>query len=167
MSDVLIFAASDNNNLKLSKAVGEIAKSKGYSSEVIDLSTLGLPLYTNATAKENDTPKAVLDIIAKMAATKAMAIFTPEYNGGLPPVLTNFIAWISRSDDKNWRQSFNGKKFIIGTHSGSGGLHALMALRTQLSYLGGVVMGRQIHTHFKKELNPSSVEAIFDQINAL
>ena len=78
----------------------------------------------------------------------------------MPPVVTNFIAWISRSGDQNWRASFNGKPAALASFSGSGGIQALVALRTQLSYIGLNTIGRQVRATYSQELNLEDVEAV-------
>ena len=40
---------------------------------------------------------------------ESFVFVSPEYNGGVPPALTNIIAWVSRLGGKDWRKSFNGK----------------------------------------------------------
>ena len=80
----------------------------------------------------------------------------------MPPVVTNFIAWISRSGDLNWRESFNGKPAALSSFSGSGGIQALVALRTQLSYIGLNTIGRQVRATYKEDLNLDDVNAVSD-----
>jgi NAD(P)H-dependent FMN reductase len=151
MQSVSIIVGSNGNNLKLANTLSQVIKDKEAKCNIIDITMLDLPLYSNNSHKEG-VPPCIEEQKAKLEQSTHLIVLAPEYNGGLPPVLTNYFAWMSVSG-KDWRESFNGKKAIIGTHSGSGGLHALMALRVQLAYIGVNVMGRQIHTHFKKELN--------------
>jgi NAD(P)H-dependent FMN reductase len=92
-----------------------------------------------------------------------MIFISPEYNGSTPPVFTNSLAWVSRTG-KEWRGIFNRKTAVIATHSGSGGAHVLMSMRLQLSYLGMNVLGRQILTHYTKELNQETLMDILDQL---
>ena len=40
--------------------------------------------------------------------SSGLIICAPEYNGSIPPIITNMIAWISVSTD-NWRDGFNKK----------------------------------------------------------
>ena len=81
----------------------------------------------------------------------------PEYNGGSPPILTNAITWISLTTN-NWRDSFNGKLALIGTHSGGDGLRFLASFRSQLEYLGTIVVPKTITINDKKEFNKDSAE---------
>ena len=48
----------------------------------------------------------------------------------------------------------------LGTHSGGGGHHVIMAMRMQFSFLGCVVIGRSLLTNKKKPANPDTINAI-------
>ncbi|TDJ08100.1 MAG: NADPH-dependent oxidoreductase [Deltaproteobacteria bacterium] len=133
----------------------------GEKAEIMDLVALELPLYSSIT--EGNLPGKVKDLTQKLIASKAMVFVAPEYNGLIPPVLNNAIAWVSRTGD-NWRLAFNDKSAVIATHSGGGGAHVLIAMRQQLSYLGMNVIGRQILTNFGKPLNTDSMASVLDQL---
>lgn len=163
MKKVLILAGSNGNNLKLANEFAKEIKAQGSDAEVVDLIKAQLPLYSSEAEKEG-IPQEAIDLSLSMQKSSGLVFVAPEYNGGLPPVLTNMIAWVSRSGDENWREAFNGKTTAIGTHSGGGGLHILMAMRAQLSFLGANVLGRQIHTHFSKELSLDSLKAVVNQL---
>jgi chromate reductase len=163
MKKIIILAGSNNNNLKLANEFAKSIGAQGATAEVVNLAEVSLPVYSPLEEKKG-IPENIKPYVAKMDEAYAMVMVAPEYNGGVPPLLTNFISWISRSGEEDWRQCFNGKKVAIGTHSGSGGLHCLMAMRVQLSYLGMNVLGRQIHTHYKKELNQESLNSVVEQL---
>jgi NAD(P)H-dependent FMN reductase len=136
-------------------------KGRGEEVSIVDLPNLELPLYSPLT--EEKVPAQALKLAEKLINSKALIFVAPEYNGAVPPVLNNAIAWISRTG-KDWRNAFNGKPAVIATHSGGGGAHVLMAMRSQLSFIGMNVIGRQILTNFGKELNEDSMVAVLDQI---
>jgi NAD(P)H-dependent FMN reductase len=77
----------------------------------------------------------------------------------VPPVLSNAITWISVKS-KNWRDAFNGKFAVIGTHSGGDGFRFLTAFRSQLEYMGTNVLARTISITKEKPLNEDSVKRI-------
>jgi chromate reductase, NAD(P)H dehydrogenase (quinone) len=158
MNSIIIFAASNTHNLALATQLSEEATQQGVSSTLINIINLNLPLYTPIEQKKG-IPASIPLLITELKSVNRFAFITPEYNGGIAPSLTNLIAWISVCSD-DWRDCFNGKTAIIGTHSGSGGLHALMQLRSQLAYIGLNVLGRQLHTHYKKPLEAESLSAI-------
>ena len=163
---ISILAASDNKNLELAKTFQKAMEARDVKVSLVDLSSLDLPLYSNRTEK-NGIPEKMNDLVKDLIESKGVMFFAPEYNGGLPPVLTNYIAWISRAAGDDFRIAFNGKPAVIGTHSGGGGLHALMALRSQLAYIGMNVLGRQAHTHYSKALKDEALDDICDRFKAL
>lgn len=163
MNNVLIFAASNNNNLKLAQKIKSAFEDKSVNVDLVDLTQLTLPVYTSVEEK-NGIPEGATYLLKLLSNASTLITVAPEYNGGIPPVLTNAISWISRSGDKDWRKAFNGKKAVVATHSGSGGMHVLMAMRMQLSYLGMNVLGRQIQTHYTKELSEETLDNIIEQI---
>ncbi|MBC76039.1 MAG: NADPH-dependent FMN reductase [Halobacteriovoraceae bacterium] len=161
MSDVVILAGSNNKNLELANEFEKHFTAKSVKSTVLDLVSLNLPLYT-PTEEVRGIPKAVLQYKELMDNAKGFVFVVPEYNGGVPPVVTNFIAWISRSGDQDWRSTFNAKPAGIASFSGSGGVQALVSLRTQLSYIGLNVIGRQVRATFKEGLNSADLEGVGD-----
>lgn len=159
MSDIIIIAGSNNKNLELAKEFGKVFKDNSIAYEVLDLVSLNLPLYTSIEEKSG-IPQRIYEVIEALDKAKGFVFVTPEYNGGIPPVMTNFLAWVSRSGDKDWRKYFNAKSAAIASFSGGGGFSALISLRTQLSYIGLNVIGRQVRATQKEELNLKDVLAV-------
>lgn len=81
----------DSINQKLSKALQKKAKATGVRTGEISLETYDLPLYHG----DLKTPANVKKLIRKMKGFDGIIIVSPEYNGGLPPVLKNAIDWTS------------------------------------------------------------------------
>ena len=90
----------------------------------------------------------------------------PEYNGSIPPILTNVIAWISVKTS-NWRGAFNGKTALICTHSGGVGNNFKSSLRIQLNHLGVIVLPRTISKTDNLPFKPESASEILDQLIAI
>jgi len=78
-------------NKQLEKALIKRAKALGVKTSVIDLAKFELPIYHG----DLKTPDNVKKLIRKMKSFDAIVIISPEYNGGLPPVLKNAIDWTS------------------------------------------------------------------------
>ena len=159
MSKTLIIVASMNKNMELGLTIQTRIESLNHSTDLISLVPLSLPLFTPEYKEGHNLPSPMLDVVSRLKEAETFVIIAPEYNGGIPPILTNFLAWVSASTE-DWRDCFNGKKAAIATHSGSGGLHLLMALRLQLSYLGVNVVGRQLHTNYGKPLKEESLDEV-------
>lgn len=163
---ILYLCASVGKNLELTKELHQIGEDYFESSEIVNLVNLDLPLYSTIEEK-NGIPENAKSLTEKMIHAKALVYIAPEYNGLIPPVLNNAIAWVSRSGGEDWRAAFNGKLAVIATHSGGGGDKALNAMRMQLQHLGTTVLARQLLTHYQKALNPESAQAIFMQLKSL
>ena len=96
--DVLVIAASNGENLKLAQRFVDQAHAQGNSADLLDLTTLELPLFTPRVKKQG-MPNGVLPLQQKLMAAPRWVICAPEYNGSIPPVLTNAIAWLSVQGD--------------------------------------------------------------------
>jgi chromate reductase, NAD(P)H dehydrogenase (quinone) len=160
MSKVVILVGSKGMNVKLADKLAEEISSQKGTYKLINLVDLELPLYP---AKSAEATAKIISLTEEISSSAALLIVAPEYNGSVPPALNNAIAWVSTSSE-DWRQAFNGKTVALATHSGGGGAHVLMAMRQQFSYLGANVIGRDILTHYKKELNPDSAAEVIQQL---
>jgi len=163
MAEFLFLTATNGNNLKLAELLAPIASETGAGTKIVSLTDLDLPLYTPEFEKSSGCPQAAIDLVADLSSADALVLLAPEYNGSIPPVATNAIAWMSRAGD-DWRSAFNGKFAVVGTHSGGGGFKVIEAMRSQLNHLGMIVIARSFTTNFQKEQNPDSARAIFQQL---
>ncbi|MBF0197483.1 MAG: NAD(P)H-dependent oxidoreductase [Planctomycetes bacterium] len=160
-----IVSASTGKNLELALKLQSLLQEKDVQVELVNLVELDLPLYTSER-EILGMPSSAVSLAEMFSQATDFIFVAPEYNGSLPPVLNNAIAWVSRSGGEDWRAAFSGKIAAVATHSG-GGNKVLSAMRSQLEHLGVTVLARQIHTHYQKELNPDSARAVIDQLQAL
>lgn len=160
---ILIVAASDGNNLKLAESILEISNEFDANFEIVKLSDYTLPLYTSLEEK-NGTPKDAITLSNKFIDANGFVFLAPEYNGSVPPILINSISWISRSGNDNWRDAFNSKPVVLGTHSGGGGQYVLSAMQEQFTFIGCNIIGRKLLTNYSKELNPESAKSVLDML---
>ncbi len=158
----LIFVASLNENMKLAAVLRKQLKEFGKESEIINLVDLLLPMYDSFKEENDGIPKEIESIIFKMKNADGYIFVTPEYNFSLPPVLVNFIAWISRVGD-DFRELFALKVIQLATHSGGGGSDVTNAMRSQFTKLGAIVMPREIITTFQSQLREDSSKRILEQ----
>jgi len=107
--------------------------------EVTDLS-LGdfeMPIFNEDLEAEN-TPQSAQRLAEAFRSHDIVFIATPEYNGGLPPLVVNTIAWLSRQKPSPFRHAVFG---IGGVSSGKyGTIWAQSHLRDSLSKLGALVV---------------------------
>jgi len=109
---------------------------EGMEIEELDLSTL--PLYHGDLEAQGD-PAPVAELKRAVHAADLVFLVTPEYNGGLPPVMKNAIDWGSRPPRP---QAWEGTPIaILGATPGRGGTAgAQRVLRETLSQLSAYVM---------------------------
>ena len=162
MADVLVLAASNGENLKLAERFAATARSQGSSAEVLDLTAVDLPLYS-PRAQELGTPAALAALEQQLMATPRWVICAPEYNGSIPPSLTNAIAWLSVQGN-DFRALFNGRPVAMATFSGGGGMELLVSLRLQLTHLGAQVVGRQLLSNHAKPPKDDSIQDLLHRL---
>ena len=163
MTKILIITASEVKNLELAQKFQDQLKSLGHEATILQLIDLNLPLYSSITESKYQGKELLGQWYDELITTEGFVFLAPEYNGGLPPMFTNFLAWVSRTS-KEWRECFNAKTAAIGTFSGGGGQHVLIAMRMQLSYIGLNVLGRQIIAHSAKPAEDQSIHSICTQL---
>ena len=163
MSKIGILVASANNNRKLGEKLQELAEAKGVEVTMINLVDLNLPLYSTVEEERNGIPNTAKDLAEEILALDAFIIVAPEYNGVMPPVLNNAMAWTSRATE-SWRDAFNEKIIGLATHSGGGGEKGLQAMRIMYQHLGANILARELLTTYEKPLSESSANIMIDQL---
>ena len=164
MKHICIIAGSNGKNLTLAQTFQAHLEGLGHKVSLIDVVAAHLPLYS--PFQEGKINGADLIEPFRDALSAHYYIFcAPEYNGGPPPVFTNFLAWASRSA-KDWRIHFNTKRAVIATYSGGDGGQLLAMLRLQLSFIGMTVLGRQISVTDRKALDQATLTDVCNQLLA-
>ena len=161
-NDVLVITASNGENLKLAQRFVETAETLGQSANLLDLTSIDLPLFT-PRAQTQGTPEAITPLEAQLMASPRWVICAPEYNGSIPPCLTNAIAWLSVQGN-DFRALFNGRPVVIATFSGGGGMELLLSLRIQLTHLGAEVVGRQLLSNYSKPAKDDSIKDLLQRL---
>ncbi len=162
-SEVLVITASNGENLKLANRFVQIGKTLNINSEILDLTTIELPIYNPRTHTKKGIPPQAIELSKQMGAIQRWVICAPEYNGSIPPLFTSAMAWLSVQTE-DFRTLVNGRPIAMASFSGGGGMELLLSLRIQLSHLGAQVVGRQIMGNNTK---PISDEAIRDVLTRL
>ena len=164
--DLIIISASCGKNLELSKKFQEKSNEMNLNSELLDLTTLNIPLFNPRIHTKENIPDEIIMIKEKLFVINKWVICAPEYNGSIPPILSNFIAWLSISGD-DFRNLFNGQPIAIATFSGGIGLELLTSLRIQLVHLGSQVLGRQLFSSFSKPIDEATIEDIIKRLTQM
>ncbi|MED5231379.1 MAG: NAD(P)H-dependent oxidoreductase [Candidatus Thermoplasmatota archaeon] len=163
MAKFLMITATSGTNLELAERFAGVAKEKGHDADIVDLAVMDLPMFTVARSSNPDQAPDVSDLTKQMIDADAWIVVAAEYNGSFPPTLNNAIAWLSR-DWQSFRKMCTGKPVGLATHSGGGGAHVIMAMRSMFSFLGADVMGRALTSGRNKEANPETIDAMVDNL---
>jgi chromate reductase len=92
---------------------------------------------------EHEPPAAVADLKAAIAASDALLIATPEYNGSLPGALKNALDWVSRPRASTPLQ--DKPVAVVGASTGLfGAVWAQAELRKVLATIGARVIDREL-----------------------
>ena len=161
--DLIIITASAGKNLELSKKFQEKSNQLKITSEILDLTTIDIPLFNPRIHSKENIPSEIIEIKEKLFKKEQWIICAPEYNGSIPPILSNLIAWLSISGD-DFRKLFNGQPIAIATFSGGVGIELLTSLRIQLVHLGSQVLGRQLNSSYSKPADMNTIEDIIQRL---
>lgn len=103
----------------------------------LDLADFTLPIF-NEDLEPDNVPDTARQLAELFRAHDIVFIASPEYNGGVPPLLVNTITWLSRQKPSPFRHAVFG---IGGVSSGKyGTIWALSHLRDSLSKIGALVV---------------------------
>tara|TARA_Y100001978_G_scaffold187759_1_gene188634 strand:+ start:102 stop:632 length:531 start_codon:yes stop_codon:yes gene_type:complete len=162
-TDLVIISSSNGKNLELSKKFEQKSHELSITSEILDLTELNIPLYNPRIHSKNNIPGEIIVLKKKLFETEKWIICAPEYNGSIPPILSNFIAWLSISGD-DFRNLFNGQPIAIATFSGGPGIELITSLRIQLAHLGSQVVGRHLSSNYNKPADENTIKDILRRL---
>ncbi len=91
-------------NKQLENAFIKRFERAGATCATINLGEYDLPLFHG----DLDAPTGLAALIKDMNGCDGLVVISPEYNGGLPPVLKNAIDWISTADTTPFRERYWG-----------------------------------------------------------
>jgi chromate reductase len=126
-----------SENRKLQQHIGKALAEKGVAVTELDLGDFPMPIF-NEDLEAEHTPESAVKLAELWRTHDIVFIATPEYNGGLPPLLVNTLAWLSRQKPSPFRHAVFG---IGGVSSGKyGTIWAQSHLRESLSKIGALVV---------------------------
>ena len=163
MAKFLMITATSGTNLELAERFADVARDKSHHADIVDLAAMDLPMFTVARSSDPEQSPDVSELTEQMIDADAWIVVAPEYNGSFPPTLNNAIAWLSR-DWQNFRKMCTGKPVGLATHSGGGGAHVIMSMRSMFAFLGADVMGRSLTSGRNKDADPETIDAMVDSL---
>lgn len=124
-------------NQKLQAAMGARLEAAGVAVNAISLADFEMPLF-NEDLEPDNTPEAAGRLAELFRSHDIVFIACPEYNGGVPPLMINTIAWLSRQKPSPFRHAVFG---IGGVSSGKyGTIWSQSHLRDSLSKIGALIV---------------------------
>ncbi|MBU1304089.1 MAG: NAD(P)H-dependent oxidoreductase [Alphaproteobacteria bacterium] len=124
-------------NTMLQKHMGVKLAEAGMSVNAIDLADFPMPIF-NEDLEPDGVPEAAVRLAELWRSHDIVFIASPEYNGGLTPLLVNAVTWVSRQRPSPFRHAIFG---IGGVSSGKyGTIWGLSHLRESLTKMGALVV---------------------------
>ena len=162
MKKIVIISATSETNFLLAQNILKFLNNHNVHIEILNIENYKLPLFNPSTI-ENDKKKCankIKKITDAMLCSNGIIICAPEYNGNVPPVLSNAIAWISVTTSY-WKDGFKNKNFFIASSSGGDAEKFQQSMQLQLEHLGANVFEKKII------INSSNKSINIDQKNDL
>ena len=104
----------------------------------LDFADFPMPIFNQDIEDAGETPEAAKRLADLFRTNDIIFIATPEYNGGVTPLVANMLAWVSRQGKPSpFRHAIFG---IGGVSNGKyGTIFSLSHLRDTLSKVGALV----------------------------
>lgn len=104
----------------------------------LSLADFEMPIFNQDIEDRGETPEAAKRLADLCRSSDIVLIISPEYNGGVTPLVANAIAWISRQKPSPFRHAIWG---IGGVSDGKyATIFGLSHLRDTLSKVGTLVV---------------------------
>ncbi len=163
MGKIVAMFASTGKNADLAKSFAELADNEGHETTLLDICGLELPMYTPAADDAHQEIQGLKALMNTLDDSDGWIVCAPEYNGSIPPVLNNMIAWLSREGD-DFRRLFRFRRVALASVSGGGGQTCIVAMRLQFAHLGCTVLGRSLIVNKNRPKNPDSILEIIREL---
>ena len=104
----------------------------------LDLREFEMPIFNQDIEDAGQTPEAAKRLAEMFRSHDIVLIISPEYNGGVTPLIANMISWVSREKPNPFKHAVFG---IGGMSDGKyATIFALSHLRDTLSKIGALVV---------------------------
>jgi NAD(P)H-dependent FMN reductase len=127
----------DSINEHLRRHMSARLREAGVAVTDLDLADYPMPIFNDDLEPEH-TPEAAKRLAEIFRSTDIVFVATPEYNGGITPLIGNTLAWVSRQKPNPFKHAVWG---IGGVSNGKyGTIFSLSHLRDSLSKVGALVV---------------------------
>lgn len=139
MTNVIAFAGSNSkvsiNKQLVSYAISKLEKS---NSSILDLNDFDVPVYGIDVETENGIPENAQKLSELIKNSDAIIVSLAEHNGSYAAVFKNIFDWMSRIDQKVWK---NKPMLLMSTSPGArGGAGVLGSAKMAFPHLGGNIV---------------------------
>jgi NAD(P)H-dependent FMN reductase len=127
----------DSINQVLRRHMSRKLREAGVEVTDLDMHDFEMPIFDQDIEDAGETPDAAKRLAEMFRTYDIVLIISPEYNGGVTPLVANLIAWVSRQKPNPFKHAIFG---IAGLSDGKySTVSALSHLRDSLSKLGALV----------------------------
>ena len=124
-------------NEVLRRHLSQKLREAGIAVTDLDLADFDMPVF-NEDLEADATPESAKRLAELFRDHDIVLIVSPEYNGGVTPLIVNTISWLSRQKPNPFKHAVFG---IAGVSNGKyATIFALSHLRDTLSKLGALVV---------------------------
>lgn len=139
MKNIIALAGSNSKKSINKQLVVSVAKSiENTKLNVIDLNDINVPMYGIDEENLNGIPNEIINLNEKFASADGFVISLAEHNGSYSTAFKNILDWLSRVDQKIWK---NKPMLLMSTSPGErGGATVLGSASATFPYLGGNIV---------------------------
>jgi NAD(P)H-dependent FMN reductase len=128
----------DSINEKLRRHMSAKLREAGVEVTDLDLNDFPMPIFNQDIEDAGETPEAAKRLTEMFRTYDIVLIISPEYNGGVTPLIANMVSWVSRERPNPFKHAVFG---IGGMSDGKyATIFALSHLRDTLSKIGALVV---------------------------
>lgn len=128
----------DAINEVLRRHMSKKLREAGVEVTDLDLNDFEMPIFNLDIEDSGHTPDAAIRLANMFRSYDIVFIASPEYNGGVTPLIANVVSWVSRQKPNPFKHAIFG---IGGVSDGKyATIFALSHLRDSLSKLGALVV---------------------------
>ena len=128
----------DSINEHLRRHMSAKLREAGVIVTDLDLREFDMPIFNQDIEDAGETPEAAKRLAEMFRSHDIVLIISPEYNGGVTPLIANLISWVSREKPNPFKHAVFG---IGGLSDGKyATVFALSHLRDSLSKIGALVV---------------------------
>jgi NAD(P)H-dependent FMN reductase len=124
-------------NEMLRRHMSHKLREAGVAVTDLSLADFDMPIFNQDIEEAGNSPEAAGRLGDIFRSTDIVLLVSPEYNGGVPPLVVNMLSWVSRTKPNPFKHAIWG---IGGVSDGKyATIFSLSHLRDTLSKVGALV----------------------------